>query len=373
MGISTLAQSLFSRNMKDISLTLNGEAKTPIVVRYKDTDAIVFTLFAVDDKVSIHTSEIADNFQFSFNPHFESKWPIRSAIEEISIQSGDEGDETTVREMRIPVIFGGYDSSKLNNEYVFLQNNFLTWRPQIDYVVPGVKEQLSFVICNKGVMPHESYPEETSRRVCAKIYFRSLAPTTITLCVANIDMSIYRLDCSYDHIASLVAEEFDDEVVAYDIYGDTDADNGVVGIKPQRFIVRPQTASNTYFFFQNSLGGFDTIIATGELKTIADGDNLTAMVRKTESEVYNGYVRSWEVNTGYITTKQEENLWHEFLRSTNRYILFDDGSYRKIIVEEYKAERVKLQMDSFTFKFHYSEAAKGGFAEKSETLPDFFL
>lgn len=373
MGISKYAKSLFSRNMEDISLILNGEAKTPIVVRYKDAGVIVFTLFAVDDKVSIHTSEIADNFQFSFNPYIERWDTIRSVIEEISIQSRDENDEVTDWSERIPVLFGGYDNSRLLDEYDFLQHNFLTWRPQIDYVVPGIKEQLSFVICNEGADTNESYPEETSRRIYAKIYFRSLAPTTKLLCEVNTDMSIYRLDCSYDHIANLVAEEFDDEVVAYDIYGDTDADNGVVGIKPQRFVVRPQTASNTYFFFQNSLGGFDTIIATGELKTIADGDNLTAMVRKTESEVYNGYVRSWEVNTGYITTKQEENLWHEFLRSTNRYILFDDGSYRKIIVEEYKAERVKLQMDSFTFKFHYSEAAKGGFAEKSETLPDFFL
>lgn len=373
MGILSETQSLFSRNMRDIVKNLNGEASSPIVVHCEDKETMSFVLYAVDDTITIRTSDIVDNLAEPYDPQINDRSVSVKLLDRISIESRNETDEQTDDRWVLLTLFGGYDNSRLLDEYDFLQHNFLTWRPQIDYVVPGIKEQLSFVICNEGADTNESYPEETSRRIYAKIYFRSLAPTTKLLCEVNTDMSIYRLDCSYDHIANLVAEEFDDEVVAYDIYGDTDADNGVVGIKPQRFVVRPQTASNTYFFFQNSLGGFDTIIATGELKTIADGDNLTAMVRKTESEVYNGYVRSWEVNTGYITTKQEENLWHEFLRSTNRYILFDDGSYRKIIVEEYKAERVKLQMDSFTFKFHYSEAAKGGFAEKSETLPDFFL
>lgn len=366
MAISEHAKSLFSKNMEDISLNLNGEAKTPIVVHHKDSDTIAFTLFAVDDKVSIHTSDIVNNYATSYEPHIEDGGERYSAIDEISIQSRNETDEATVWSHRVPTIFGGYDKLKIADEYDFLSHNFLTWRPQIEYVVPGVKQQLSFVYCVEDVGS-----DENSRYLCMKIYFQTTSPISVRLHDLSYSMMRVQIDCSYNRIKELAKTLCDDEVVAYDVYGTNKA--GEVVIKPQRFVVRQNSSSYTHFFFQNSLGGFDTITATGEVTTIADGEIVIAKNRNTEREVSNSLVKSWEVNTGYITTKQEENLWHEFLRSTNRYILFDDGSYRQIIIEEYKAERVKMEIDSFTFKFHYAEAEKGGYAEKMDELPDFFI
>ena len=255
---------------------------------------------------------------------------------------------------------------KIADEYDFLSHNFLTWRPQIEYVVPGVKQQLSFVYCVEDVGS-----DENSRYLCMKIYFQTTSPISVRLHDLSYSMMRVQIDCSYNRIKELAKTLCDDEVVAYDVYGTNKA--GEVVIKPQRFVVRQNSSSYTHFFFQNSLGGFDTITATGEVTSIADGDIITAKNRDIEREVSNSLAKSWEVNTGYITTKQEENLWHEFLRSTNRYILFDDGSYRQIIIEEYKAERVKMEIDSFTFKFHYAEAEKGGYAEKMDELPDFFI
>jgi len=365
MAISEYAKSLFSNNMEDISLNLNGETKTPIVVNHKDTKTIEFSLFAVDDKVLIHTSDIVNNYAEPYDPHINNDGVFCSTIEQISIQSRNETNEYTAWTHGIPIIFGGYDKNRIVDEYDFLNHNFLTWRPQIDYVVPGIKQQLSFVNCVEDVENDEMF-----RYLCVKIYFRTTSPISVQLHSLSYNMMRMQIDCSYNRIKEEAKTFCDDEVVAYDVYGTNKA--GKVVIKPQRFVVRQNSSSYTHFFFQNSLGGFDTITATGEVTTIADGEIVVTKNRNVEREVSNSLVKSWEVNTGYITTKQEENLWHEFLRSTNRYILFDDGSYRKIIVEEYKAERVKLQMDSFTFKFHYSEAAKGGFAEKTEVLPDFF-
>ena len=352
--------------MEDISLNLNGETKTPIVVNHKDANTIVFTLFAVDDKVSIHTSDIVNNYTEPYEPHINDDGEIYSTIEEISIQSRNETDEYTDWSHSIPTIFGGYDKNRIVDEYDFLNHNFLTWRPQIDYVVPGIKQQLSFVFCSK-----EEGDDENNRKLCVKIYFRNTSPTSVRLNNLSFPLMRVQVDCSYNRIKEIAKSLCDDEVVAYDVYGINTA--GEVAIKPQRFVVRQNSSSYTHFFFQNSLGGFDTITATGEVTSIADGDIITAKNRDIEREVSNSLVKSWEVNTGYITTKQEENLWHEFLRSTNRYILFDDGSYRQIIIEEYKAERVKMEIDSFTFKFHYAEAEKGGYAEKMDELPDFFI
>ena len=366
MAISEYAKSLFSNNMEDISLNLNGETKTPIVVNHKGTNTIVFSLFAVDDKVSIHTSDIVNNYAEPYEPHINNDGVLYSTIEEISIQSRNETDEYTDWSHSIPTIFGGYDKNRIVDEYDFLNHTFLTWRPQIDYVVPGIKQQLSYVHCVEDVNSDDNGPY-----LCVKIYFRISSPISTQLYDLSDPMKRIQIDCSYNRIKELAKTLCDDEVVAYDVYGTNKA--GEVVIKPQRFVVRQNSSSYTHFFFQNSLGGFDTITATGEVTSIADGDIITAKNRDIEREVSNSLVKSWEVNTGYITTKQEENLWHEFLRSTNRYILFDDGLYRQIIIEEYKAERVKMEIDSFTFKFHYAEAEKGGYAEKMDELPDFFI
>lgn len=373
MGILSDTQSLFSRNMSDIVTSLQGEASAPVVVHSEDHQTMAFVMYAVDDNITIRTSDIVDSLAVPYDPYINHQGLMGRELHRVALETRDEADEFTVNRWPLYVLFGGYDSKKMPDEYAFLQHNFLTWRPQTDYVVPGIKQQLSFVICNNGADAETTYPSATSRRLCAKIYFRTQQPVVKELATATDNVTIYRLDCSYNKIAALVAEEVDDEVVAYDIYGATDDDTSCIPIKPQRFIVRPQSSSFTHFLFQNSLGGFDTITATGELMSIATGEIITARARKIESEVNNGYVKSWEVNTGYIITMQEENLWHEFLRSTNRYILFEDGLYRKIIVEEYTAERATMEADSFTFKFHYAEAAEGGYAEKEDSLPDFFI
>ena len=375
MGFIEYTKSIFSLNMEDIVTNVGEDSSCLIVIHSSDTPTIAFRLNAIEGNIRLRTSDIVDNYRQHYEPHIDSESDIctEQVLYRVNIQIRNESDEYTAESFEIYTIFGGYDKGHIGDEHNFIKHNFLSWRPQSDIVVPGIKQELSFVIFNEGVDSSIEYPA-TSRKLYAKIYFKTLPAVIKELAVASTDNTLYRLDCSYNRIASVIADEVDDEIVAYDIYGGTDANNvNCTFIKPQRFVVRQNSSSYTHFFFQNSLGGFDTITATGEVTSIADGDIITAKNRDIEREVSNSLVKSWEVNTGYITTKQEENLWHEFLRSTNRYILFDDGSYRQIIIEEYKAERVKMEIDSFTFKFHYAEAEKGGYAEKMDELPDFFI
>jgi len=209
------------------------------------------------------------------------------------------------------------------------------------------------------------------RRIFAKIYFTMRAPAIILLCEKDTVNMLYRIDCSYDTIKNTVLQGgIEDEIIAYDIYGCPKNAETCDYPYAQRFIVTPRSSSHTYFFFQNTLGGFDTIIATGVVKSTASGELLTAINNHVETEISNAYVESWEVNTGYIASKQEKNFWHEFFRSINRYVMTSDGTYRKIIVEEYKAEYPLLQLGSFTFKYHYSEPDNGAYFQRIE-LNDF--
>lgn len=359
MGIHTKTKSIFSRNMRDIVVNLVGAEYADITLCHSNYNEIKFTLFTIDGNITLHTSELVHNYANPFEPQIDIGESYSIALPIVSIKVGSQTFD-------IHTIFGGYDDSSLVNEYDFLQHNFLSWRPQIDYVVPGVKQQLSFVICNSGANSEESYPAITSRKICAKVFFRTQLPREEEIGIFNTDNHLYRIDCSYNTIKALVSD-VDDEITAYDIFGAEDIDlENCFAMTPQRFIVKNDSPKYSHFFFQNTLGGFDTITASGEIKASGSGDMLTSSVRGSETEISNSHARSWEVNTGYIATQQEETLWHEFLQSTNRYVIFADGSYRRIIVEEYKAERTKLELGSFTFTYHYAEKEKGYYFHKGE-------
>ena len=366
-------KSIFSLNMEDIVADVGEEGLYPIVIHSEDSPTIAFKLFAIGGKLQLIASDIVESYKKPYEPYIgsENDICIEQKLDRVCLQIRNESDEFTDKSYVIYTIFGGYDKIKMTDEHDFVKHNFLTWRPQIDFVVPGIKQQLSFVIYNAGPNSSATNPI-TSRKLFAKIYFRTLPPMVKELASVGSDLTVYRLDCSYNRIASVVENEVDDEIVAYDIYGGTDSDMvNCISIKPQRFVVRPHNSSHSHFFFQNTLGGFDTITAHGKSKCIADGEVTTALTKGVEIEVSSDYIRTWEVDTGYINTAQEENLWHEFLRSTNRYILFGDGSYRKIVVEEYKAERVGFEVGSFTFKFHYAEKEFGQYFDKQDNLEEY--
>lgn len=375
MGAIKQTKSIFSRNMTDIITAVDGDISCIISIGVNSSRTTNFRLYAVDEGVRLCASDIVDNYRKHYFPHISDSDMIQYALDKISIRVQKETGSTILSTYEIYTIFGGYDNLRISNEYEFIQHNFLTWRPQIAYTSPGVKEQLSFIIHNEGPDSDASYPTTSSRKIFARVYFRTINPIEIELNKANKDKTLYRVDCSYDRIASLIANAgYNEDVIAYDIYGGIDEKRSdSLVINPQRFIVRPRNCSDTHFFFQNTLGGFDTITATGVIVSSAKGDIQTSITRRQETEESNAYVKSWEINTGYIVTAQEENLWHEFLRSTNRYILLENGTYRKIIVEEYKAERATMEADSFTFKFHYAEAAEGSGFNKAESLPEFYI
>lgn len=72
-----------------------------------------------------------------------------------------------------------------------------------------------------------------------------------------------------------------------------------------------------------------------------------------------GFSESWEVNTGYIRTRQEKALWDEFLMSINKYLLLPDGSHRRIVVDEFDAKYTYLELSSYTFTYRLATAETG--------------
>lgn len=350
MSAIQITKSIFSQNMSDISVTAKNGTKCSIeIIPRVSLPAVTFPISPWNDKIILCTSDIVNNYTREYDPRLDIDYDIGSIkLDKITIKVSVND---VVSEFIIDYISGGYNGLELKDEYEFLKHNFLTNRPQITYTSLGIKELLSLVIYKQGPDSTKDYTK-ISRTLQAKVYLNDGTTHIVTLGTLGADGMMFILDCSLEKIASKISEQKVDNIVAYDVYGENDGDNYT---NPQRFIVRPLNSSYSYFLFQNKLGGFDTITATGEVVSSAKSNIQTSIVRHIETEVNNNLTRSWEVNTGYIVSAQEENWWLEFLGSTNKYILFADGTYRKIIIEEYKAERTHQLGGSFTFKYHFAE------------------
>lgn len=359
-------KSVFSKNMQDIIVAVGKVSNATVEVSDADGKAASFLLQPVNTFITLCTSEVIDSFARPYLPHIDTVETQVEAIQPISLKI-TVGEEE-YKNISIPTIWGGLPE-KVNDEHYFLQHHFLTWRPQIGYVTKGIKQQLSVAIVNTQI--GESQVVQKGRSLYVMVYFRVDPPIELHLENCNFDNSIYRIDCSYQRILDLVKSQGiqTSDIVAYDIYGKAISPEHS-SIIPQRFIVLPHNSAYEYFFFQNTLGGFDTIIAFGNTTSISSSEVKTSIVRHCESEIVNDFSESWETNTGYINSQVEKGLWQEFFRSTNRYRLYPDGTARRIIVEECKAEYTRHQIGSFTFKYHHATQDKGAYYEHQESLTD---
>lgn len=363
-------QSYFSNNMEDLVFATNTE---DAYLGVFFDDILRYKLTPINGKITLRTAEIVNSLLDDYNPHIDTRGIVQEAISQARIFVSADFSSS---QLNFPAIKGGYNRHRITDEDEFLMHNFLTWRPQTIYTTHGIKEQLTVAsvrVATENVISFEW-------KICARLYFCTKLPTVITIAAITEKNALCRIDVSADTISAKAAETgISDEITAYDIYGELRVSERNDKLMPnitttvyenapyaQRFVIVPPASNRTYFFFQNTLGGFDTIAASGSIKNAAKGDIKTATNNRIEKEVANDFIESWEVNTGYIATAQEKNHWHEFLRATNRYVLLPDGSYREIIVDEYKAEYTHSQLGSFTFKYHYSTPDYGAYFVRQE-------
>lgn len=359
-------KSIFSKNMRDIVVAVGKVPSATVEVSDTDGNAASFLLQPVNTFITLCTSEVIDSFAQPYPPRINTAETQVETIHPISLKISVDG--VIHKSIYIPTIWGGVPDG-VKDEHYFLQHHFLTWRPQIGYVTKGIKQQLSLAIADTQVGVSDVVRKYRSLYV--KVYFRSATPIELPLEKCVYDNSIYRIDCSYQRILDLVRTKLstNDDIVAYDVYGKAD-NSEYASMVPQRFIVLPYNSAYEYFFFQNTMGGFDTIIAYGSTKSISSSEVSASVVRRQETELVNDFMERWETNTGYINSNVEKGLWQEFLRSTNRYILRPDGTARRIIVDDCKAEHTRHKVGSFTFEYHYAEQDKGAYYKHQETLTE---
>lgn len=287
---------------------------------------------------------------------------------EIRIVARNANTKETVK-WRAEVIPGGYNRSKYKKftEEAFLRNCFLTWRKEAVTTFKGIKQQLTYANIATLSSP-------IKRDIYVKIYFKVRLPLEYKLTSSSFTRnSLYKIDCSLNIIEDLaLSHKITDEVVAYDVYGITEYGGRIYENAPQaqRFVVGRTNMRHTHFFFQNSLGGFDTLTASGATKKSLQGKVSTVLINETEIETNNNTETVFEVNTGYIDNSRDISLWNEFLQSINKYSIHTDGTLHKIVVDEYEAEFEDFSICNCTFTYRLSVKDRTTYFQKQD-LPEY--
>lgn len=253
--------------------------------------------------------------------------------------------------------------------------NFLTWQHQVIETTRTQPQWLAFI----PVPPFVQYEIQST------LYTRDgrLFTQTFFNIPSGPNFQQFRTDFTYLWKSHCIAHNL--TPYCYDVFGNgyrialnniaMDESNvapakipqAIAYNKPfaQRYILRPDRYNDVCFGFENTLGGFDTLILEGKQTYQPEGDISTFKTYTTEKELINDYTSIWEASSGRIETERAATQFQDFLKSTNRYILMQ-GIWRRVVVSDYKVKHSRGESNSYTFKYHLADKNEGRFYERNE-------
>ena len=139
----------------------------------------------------------------------------------------------------------------------------------------------------------------------------------------------------------------------FEAYAVNSSGDKVIGLK--RFYFREHyDFLSDVFFYQNRLGGWDTLVLNGERIDRHSNTALTAVFDEMELEYQNDLNFEIEKNSGFIATEEDRKQYLDFLFSKNKYFLLE-GSLIPIVTSENKTDHSKGNLNSYSFVFRPSD------------------
>lgn len=368
----------------DIPIEPSVSTVTGVYFAYNTPDLIVTERTAdIQVSVAINDTTIVDAMTLTPDKNQRITIPTRQFARIIEPVARPESTIVALPEIRIgidfsahvkttyiyPVIPGGIAARR--EMFDFLLANFLTAQPQIIETTPEQPQWLAFV---RTQTENEAVTEMEIRTVLHTADGRTFTKTIGTMPDVNtynqIDTSfgtLWREFCRKKNVVPVAYDVFGVSVVSRDGAATTEH-NRPLG---QRYLLRRARYDDQCFGFVNSMGGFDTLMMQGASVLKPAGETATFINNEVETELTNGYTSYWEASTGYIDTERMAAQYQDFLKSCGRWIYLH-GVWRRIIVDEYKAEHTPRELNAYTFKYHLAERNEYRSFERTE-LPDVKL
>lgn len=249
----------------------------------------------------------------------------------------------------------------------WLTANFLTWQPQNKAVTYYSPEWLT-------------YYATQSCNIKLKAYFHGEAEqnlVTLGSCQAGKAFSV---NLQYAHVAGLLGNKYPTH---YDVWAETSEGARLTFIQ-RYYFSEVDSEQEQWFLFENSLGGLDTLRASGDTDLVGEHDHKTAIVDGEVLEYKIDTKRIYTKNTGHLTDYERRWLL-DFPPARAKYI-HHSGAIRKIAVTETDFKYSASDLPSnYTFKYRFVNQSSHLNLIRSEHLipssitlpdidaPDFFL
>ena len=304
-------------------------------------------LYDSDGKITIYTPDIAKGLNIKYPLPMGYDMAEHHPIDNLTITLIDELGGRQIVDYEI--IIGGRDAN--DSFYSWACGNWLTWQPQI---IKTTQDQPQFLSVAK-------FDDGLTLGVSSTLYLCGGATRELNL--ATIDYGRYNLKTDFESLWGELCRAENLCPVAYDVYGDYDLD-----IYRQRYLITNALLNEQYFIFQNSLGGFDTIVATGVQTLSAKGDVESFVANGHQSEINNLYATTIEQDTGFIQDEVTARQWREFMASNNRAV-YRDGALVEIVVSDFEVKQKQGTLGSYTFKYHLSTPNERAFYQRKKLAP----
>ncbi|MDD4778821.1 MAG: hypothetical protein PHV53_11115 [Fermentimonas sp.] len=216
----------------------------------------------------------------------------------------------------------------------FLRDNFLTWQPTNKKVTYYSPEWLTY------------YAQEACS-IKLKATFPDAGQTLITLGSCDSGKA-FTCNLQYAVVAGLLAQTYPTH---YDVWVENTAGLRLSYI--QRYLYsEPKTEAEQWFLFENSLGGLDTLRASGDTDFTGDHEHKLSSTDNISKEYQVDTGRFYKQNTGYLD--EYERRWLlDLFPATQKYI-YHVSAIRPIVVtgSDVKYSAVTLPSEyNFTYRF----------------------
>ena len=293
-------------------------------------------------KVRIRVKDLAEEYLSLSLPSMEENIMVQSeAVKTFEAQVNG------LPKIVFTVIKGGIgDVSEVST--VFMKTQWLTLQPQRKEILINQPEWLSYYALVPARVKVKAYfKDQTSEKIVTEL-------TASTLSTINM---------SYGHITNL----FGDGVGYYDTWVE-DAD-GQRLTYIQRYVLQQSKGNEHLYVFENTLGGFDTVVFRGKFTERIKTEGTLATILEQVNECDVDFTFSIEQNTGYIPSIEYARWLRGFFVSKQRYHVSD--SFRQIYLRESENGFEVGGLSSYSFEFFYSIQNKYGYAIRNkDELPE---
>ena len=181
---------------------------------------------------------------------------------------------------------------------------------------------------------------------------------------------LYSIDCSYFNICNLRQPGSYFDFAFYDVDLVTYSEGVVSPVSAtQRYLVTQATDSHKYYLFENTLGGVDTLICTGNLTRRISRSSEITISDEIKDDSSNTHSLSFEQSVGIFTSEIELMWFRDFILSSQRYEVEDKHLY-KIIIEDADSEINLANSDVVNFVYRRANEDKYcGFVRQRMELP----